>query len=189
MSFHPSSLSPSRKARRLSSDCSSSEPVLFLDCDDTLYWKDRREVGRLLTRKIGKYIYQNFGLDSSGGYSLYSQYGTCIKGLIEEGYIAKNDKAEIARYFNETHALSELCDLIPPDPSVREMLKRIGVPTWVLTVGPMQHCLRCLKLLGVEDLLPNVIDTAMCNFETKRKAPCYNIAMNIAGVTDPSSCN
>ncbi|KAF4658047.1 hypothetical protein FOZ61_005884 [Perkinsus olseni] len=181
------STSPSRKSRRLSEDTTGG-PVLFLDCDDTLYWKDRREVGRLLTQNIGKYIHQNFGLDSSAGYSLYSKYGTCVKGLIEEGYIAKDDDAEIARYFDETHALNELRDLVPPDSAVRQMVSRLGVPTWVLTVGPMQHCLRCLTFLGIRDLLPNVIDTAMCNFETKRKSPCYRIAMNIAGVSDPSAC-
>ncbi|EER10973.1 conserved hypothetical protein [Perkinsus marinus ATCC 50983] len=68
------------------------------------------------------------------------------------------------------------------------MIDRIDVSTWVLTVGPMQHCSRCLEYLGIDDLLPNVIDTAMCNFETKRNATCYRIAMEIADVTDPSTC-
>ncbi|KAF4657310.1 hypothetical protein FOL47_008492, partial [Perkinsus chesapeaki] len=188
----PPDTSPKRKSRRFSEDSttdqSSAEPVLFLDCDDTLYWKDRREVGRLLTENIGKYIHENFGLDSSAGYSLYSKYGTCIKGLIEEGYIDRNDQAEIYRYFDETHAIRELRELIPPDHAVRQTISRIGVPKWVLTVGPMKHCLRCLNFIGVRDLLPNVIDTAMCQFETKRKSPCYRIAMEIAGVEDPSAC-
>ncbi|KAF4695771.1 hypothetical protein FOZ60_003367 [Perkinsus olseni] len=158
---------PLLKLVRVNNPATCIMPVLFLDCDDTLYWKDRREVGRLLTQNIGKYIHQNFGLDSSAGYSLYSKYGTCVKGLIEEGYIAKDDDAEIARYFDETHALSELRDLVPPDSAVRQMICRLGIAMNIAGVSDPSACI--------------LVDDSPANLEAAKQVGWRTVLVNPDG--------
>jgi pyrimidine 5'-nucleotidase len=156
--------------------------VIFFDCDDTLYQNSWRTM-RKITDSIEKYT-ERLGVDSAKGYELYKTYGTCLKGLLAEGFLKEADTEE---YLKAVHAI-DLSD-IKPDPALRDCLARLSKPSWIFTASAREHAERCLERIGLAGLdWRGIIDTRTCGLETKHSEVSFRTAMRTAGVTDPAAC-
>lgn len=163
--------------------------VIFFDCDDCLYF-DHWKTANQLTKKIEEWCTEKKGLPPGEAYALYKKYGTALKGLLVEKYIADSPE-DIAQYLEEVHDIP-IHDLISPDPKLRQMLDRLdpSIPKFIFTASVRHHAERCLKALGIDHLFPSdhIIDVMSCNLETKHCRESFEVAMRIANVTDPESC-
>ena len=65
--------------------------VIFVDCDDCLYQNDWATAAKITT-SIAAYT-ANLGVSEEKAYALYKAHGTCLKGMLAEGFIA-SDAAE-----------------------------------------------------------------------------------------------
>ncbi|KAL9191127.1 hypothetical protein ACHAXT_000833 [Thalassiosira profunda] len=160
--------------------------VLFLDCDDCLYFDDWHIAGHL-TKKIEGHCQQEFGLPKGYAYQLYKEHGTALRGLIAEGYLSKDGAVDM--FLDAVHDLP-IHELLSPDPELREMLLKVNpsIRKFVFTASVSHHAQRCLEALGIADLIEGIIDVKDCQFETKHSASSFHAAMKKADVHDPESC-
>jgi len=165
--------------------------VIFFDCDDCLYF-DHWKTANQLTQKIETWCTQQKGLPPGYAYQLYKKYGTALKGLLAEGYIA-NTPTAIDQYLQEVHDLP-ISTLLSPDPKLRQMLERLdpSIPKFIFTASVKHHAQRCLQALGIDQFFPSdhIIDVKACHLETKHCRQSFDLAMQIAnvGTMDPESC-
>ncbi|KAJ8613431.1 hypothetical protein CTAYLR_002307 [Chrysophaeum taylorii] len=158
--------------------------TVFIDCDDCLYqnnWKTARKI----TASIAAYT-EKLGVGRERAYSLYKKWGTCLKGLLEEGII---DQAGVEDFLIKVHEI-DYSD-IGRDARLRGVLRNVLSlkPTWVFTASAREHAQRCLDAVGIADLpWRGIIDTRDCDLETKHAASSFDAAMRIAGATDPETC-
>lgn len=160
--------------------------VVFFDCDDTLYF-DGWIVANMLTKNIENWCV-NHGLRPGQAYELYKKYGTALRGLLAEGYLAHSEEA-IDGFLNDVHDLP-IDDHIEKDEKLRKLLLMIdpSIKKYIFTASVKHHAERCLKALGIDDLFDGIIDCKDCNLETKHDRRSFEVAMKIAGVEHPESC-
>jgi len=151
--------------------------VLFLDCDDCLY-QNNWATAKKITTSIAAYTSQR-GVTKDKAYSLYKEYGTCLRGMIATGLA---DAAGAEDFLHEVH-LIDYSDVYS-DPPLAEMLSRLALPTWVFTASTSEHATRCLQRVGLDTMpqLRGVIDCRACELETKHSRSSFEIAMKMAGV-------
>jgi pyrimidine 5'-nucleotidase len=156
--------------------------VIFVDCDDTIYFNNWATAVRL-KNKISNFTSSRLGLEDSYAFSLYQKYGTALRGLLSEGLIPPE---RVEEYLHAVHdvPLSE----INRDPALRKMLLQLQVRRWIFTASSKEHAMRCMKRVGVDDLFEGVIDCRQVNLVTKHDPESFKIAMKTAGVSDPSRC-
>jgi pyrimidine 5'-nucleotidase len=163
--------------------------VIFFDCDDCLYFDDWN-VANMLTRKIEDWCVNQAGLQPGQAYELYKQYGTALKGLLQEGYLENNATA-IDNYLQQVHDI-HVEQYIARDDVLRTMILRMDptIPRYIFTASVREHAQRCLQALGIDDLFHGIIDVKDCQLETKHSTKSFEIAMQIAGidVQDGESC-
>ena len=161
--------------------------VVFFDCDDCLYKNDWK-VANMLTAKIEDFCSTRMAMREGYAYELYKKYGTCLRGMQEEGLM---DDALLEEYLEFCHDIP-LHHHIKPDPELRAMLQSIALPKWVFTASIKAHAERCLDLLGVGDLFEGIIDVRAVDWLTKHNPDAYTKAMNIGRAWVPenmtSSC-
>jgi pyrimidine 5'-nucleotidase len=160
--------------------------AIFFDCDDCLYF-DGWKTAKLLTAKIDEWCV-NHGLRPGQAYELYLQYGTALRGLLAEGYLEKTDEA-IDSFLQSVHDLP-IAELIPRDDALREIMSALdpSIPKYIFTASVSDHARRCIAALGIEDFFLDIIDCKVCGLETKHSRHSFEIAMKIAGVSDPERC-
>lgn len=160
--------------------------ALFFDCDDCLYFDDWK-VANQLTAKIDEWCVAH-GLKSGQAYELYKQYGTALRGLLAEGYLDETEKA-IDAFLLAVHDIP-IHSLLSKDNELRSMLLDMdpSIPKYIFTASVSHHARRCIQTLGIEDLFVDVIDCKRCDLETKHSKHSFQVAMRIAGVTDPERC-
>ena len=160
--------------------------VIFFDCDDCLYKNDWK-VANMLTHKIESFCGERLQMKEGYAYELYKKWGTCLRGMQQEGILTCPEMLE--EYLEYSHDIP-LHEHIGPDPELRAMLQSLdpSIPRWVFTASIEPHARRCLELLGVSDLFEGVIDVRAVDWVTKHDADAYHAAMKIANVTDPNRC-
>lgn len=160
--------------------------AVFFDCDDTLYF-DGWKTANQLTKKIDEWC-TNHGLKPGQAYELYKQYGTALRGLLAEGYLADTEDA-IDGFLKAVHDIP-IQDLLQRDEELREMLMMIdpSLPKYIFTASVGHHAERCLQALGIEDLFDGIIDCKKCDFESKHSEHSFRVAMEVAGVDNPEKC-
>ena len=171
----------------MASSADARPAVIFFDCDDCLYKNDWK-VANLLTAKIESFCSERLQMREGYAYELYKKWGTCLRGMQQEGIL---DDAMVEEYLEYSHDVP-LHEHIGPDPELRRMLESLdpSIPRWVFTASTVPHATRCLELLGVADLFRGVIDVRAVEWVTKHDPVAYKRAMAIAGVgdVDPSRC-
>lgn len=164
----------------------SHKPALFIDCDDTLYHDSFRTAERL-TVSIAQYCEKYLGITYEKSVALYKAHGTCLKGLEAEGIPHDRD-----------HFLEEVHDVhleFGEDAHLRELLMRLdhsSVEVRVFTASVASHARRCLRQLGIADLLETterpIIDVKSCNFHSKHHDQAFAIAQALVRQPVPSLC-
>ena len=91
---------------------------------------------------------RELGLPEGRAYQLYKKYGTCLKGLVEEGVI-KDSEAAVDSCLEAFHDVP--LDDIQQDRSLIEMFAAIkpAVTKWIFTASVASHARRCLERLGI----------------------------------------
>jgi putative hydrolase of the HAD superfamily/pyrimidine and pyridine-specific 5'-nucleotidase len=141
----------------------------------------------MLTHKIESFCGERLQMKEGYAYELYKKWGTCLRGMQQEGILTCPEMLE--EYLEYSHDIP-LHEHIGPDPELRAMLQSLdpSIPRWVFTASIEPHARRCLELLGVSDLFEGVIDVRAVDWVTKHDADAYHAAMKIANVTDPNRC-
>jgi pyrimidine 5'-nucleotidase len=132
-----------RGSNRLSAD---DLDVVFVDCDDTLYFNAWSTAVRL-KNSISEFTSRRLGLDDDYAWRLYKQHGTALRGLLMESLIPQE---RVEEYLHAVHNVP--LDEIAPNPDLRAMLLQMQVRRWVFTASTREHALRCMKRVGVDDL-------------------------------------
>lgn len=156
--------------------------VVFIDCDDCLYQNNWATAAKI-TNSIAAYT-EKLGVSKDQAYQLYKTHGACLKGLLVEGKI---DESGVEMFLHEVHEIDY--NDIGLDPSLRSILARINKPSWIFTASAREHAQRCLDKIGIADLpWKGIIDTRSCKLETKHSKSSFEVAMAIAGVSNPAAC-
>jgi pyrimidine 5'-nucleotidase len=138
----------------MAASAATGKKYVFFDCDDCLYKNDWR-TATLLTAKIDEYTQNVLGLPAGKAYDLYLQYGTALRGLVEEKLIEEKD---VEAFLQHVHDIN--LDDIKPDPSLRALIQAIPYPRWVFTASIREHAERCLERLGIQDLFLGIISAS-----------------------------
>ena len=156
--------------------------VVFVDCDDTLYFNNWATASRLKD-KISSFTANRLGLEESYHWRLYQTYGTALRGLLNENLIPPE---RVEEYLHAVHDIP--LEEISRDRELRNMFLQMQVRRWVFTASSREHAMRCMKRVGVDDLFEGVIDCREVNLVTKHEPESFKIAMRKANVSDPTRC-
>ena len=162
--------------------------VIFFDCDDCLYF-DNWTIAGHLTRKIEDHCQKEFDLPNGRAYELYKEYGTCLRGLMAEGYVDRNCQNSVDDFLVKVHDLP-IHEMLEADERLRQIILDIDptIRKFVFTASVRHHAMRCLEALGIDDLFEGIIDVKDCNFETKHSISSFQVAMKKAGVVNAEEC-
>jgi UMP-CMP kinase len=114
---------------------------------------------------------------------LYKTHGTALRGLLQEKLIPKD---RVEEYLHAVHDIP--LDEISRNPELRDMFLALGVRRFVFTASSREHAMRCMKRVGVDDMFEGVIDCRDVDLVTKHDPSAFKLAMDRAGVRDPSRC-
>ncbi|KAI0638133.1 pyrimidine 5-nucleotidase [Trametes polyzona] len=163
--------------------------IVWLDVDNTLYSASAGISHAMGTRIHAYFVGLGFPEEEASKlhHQYYSQYGLAIRGLVRHHQI---DPLDFDRKCDGSLPLEEL---LKPDPVLRKLLEdmdRSKVRVWALTNAYKTHASRVLRILGVDDLIEDIVycDYSDPNFSCKPETEFYENAMKKAGVRDPSKC-
>jgi putative hydrolase of the HAD superfamily len=143
---------------------------LILDLDDTLYPR-RSGVMDLVNQRIGRYMVERLGFPPEQAEALrqryYAQYGTTLRGLMEEYHIDPED------YLAYVHDVP-LEDYLQPDPALDAMLARIPLTKVIFTNASEEHARRVLERLGVARHFPIILDVRRLDYCNKPDPEAYS---------------
>jgi len=158
--------------------------TLLLDLDDTLYPADSG-VWEAIGERINAFMVERVGIDPGEAPRLrqmyFREYGTSLNGLRR---LHGADPLEYLRYVHDIR----LEHYLAPDPDLRRMLERLAVPPVVFTNADQAHARRVLGILGVDDLVPRIVDIVALEWVNKPEPEAYRRAMRLCGQTDPRAC-
>ncbi|CAN6629618.1 suppressor of disruption of TFIIS [Trichomonascus vanleenenianus] len=165
--------------------------VFFFDIDNCLYRKSTK-IHDLMQVSIHNYFVNHLELDDEQANELhkryYTEFGLAIEGLV------RFHEIDALEYNRDVDDALPLQDILKPDPELRSMLLSIDrtkvKKLWLFTNAYVNHGLRVVKLLGIEDLFDGITfcDYAEYPLVCKPKKEMYDKAMKHAGVTDPKKC-
>jgi pyrimidine and pyridine-specific 5'-nucleotidase len=141
---------------------------------------------------IHRYFVNHLALDDESATLLhqryYREYGLAIEGLVRFNHI------DAMAYNSEVDDALPLEDILKPDPELRRLLLAIDrtkvKKLWLFTNAYLNHGLRVIKLLGIDDLFDGITycDYSKVPMICKPKKAMFQKAMQEAGETDVSKC-
>ncbi len=111
----------------------------------------------------------------------FLQYGTTMRGL------QANHKIDSDDFLAYVHDLP-LKDYLTPNPTLRSVIASLPTRKLVFTNADMSHAQRTLAALELTDLFETIVDVNAVAPYCKPMPESFQIAMKIAGETDPSKC-
>ncbi len=158
--------------------------TLFFDLDATLY-PASNGLWEQIRLRIYKFMLEEIGIPEAEipatRDKYWTTYGTTLEGLRIHHQVEPDD------YLKYVHDLP-LKDFLEPDPVLRELLKTLPQDLWVFTNADHRHAGRVLNELGISDLFSGIVDLLALDFIVKPNRKAYQIALKLAGVTDPKKC-
>lgn len=158
--------------------------TLFLDLDDTLYPSDSG-IWQAIRDRIGLYLVEKLHIDEEEAHTLrmdlYHKYGTTLRGLKITREIDEYD------YLEFVHAVP-ISDFIGDQPGLRNVLDQIHLQKYIFTNADINHAVRVLKVLGVEDKIDGIIDVLQISPYCKPEVEAFRKALDFAGNPDPKTC-
>lgn len=142
---------------------------LIFDLDDTLYPRGSGLMDRI-SERIGRYLVERLGFSPEEAEALrrryYAQYGTTLRGLMEEHAIDPED------YLAYVHDVP-LEPHIAPNPALDRMLGRLPLTKVIFTNASEEHARRVLERLGVARHFPIILDVRRVDFYNKPDPEAY----------------
>lgn len=154
---------------------------LILDLDDTLYPRHSGLMD-LISERIGRYMVERLGFPPEEAEALrqryYAQYGTTLRGLMEEYGIDPED------YLAYVHDVP-LEEYLQPDPALDRMLGRIPLTKVIFTNASEEHARRVIERLGVAHHFPIILDVRRLGYLNKPDPEAYRRILQHLGAQGP----
>ncbi|MCD4803810.1 MAG: pyrimidine 5'-nucleotidase [Anaerolineales bacterium] len=158
--------------------------TLFFDLDATLY-PASNGLWEQIRLRIYKFMLEEIGIPEAEipatRDKYWTTYGTTLEGLRIHHQVEPDD------YLKFVHDLP-LKDFLEPDPVLRGLLETLPQDLWVFTNADHHHASRVLTELGISDLFSGIVDLLALDFIVKPNRKAYQVALKLAGVTDPKKC-
>jgi pyrimidine 5'-nucleotidase len=158
--------------------------TIFFDLDDTLY-PSTTNLWMAIKQRMNDFMRERMNIPVDEIPALrekyYLQYGTTLKGLQKHHHINVDD------FLAYVHDLP-LDNYLTPDLVQREIIASLPTRNLIFTNADIPHAERVLAALGLRDLFSAIIDVTTVEPYCKPMPESFQIAMKIAGETDPSHC-
>lgn len=158
--------------------------TIFFDLDDTLY-PSHAGLWHAIKERMNDYMRERLNIPEKDIQPLrekyYLQYGTTTRGLQEHHNIDTED------FLAYVHDLP-LENYLTPNLIQRSVIASLPTRNLVFTNADIPHAQRVLTALNLLDLFPNIVDVNIVAPYCKPMPESFQIAMRIAGESDPSRC-
>jgi putative hydrolase of the HAD superfamily len=158
--------------------------TLFFDLDETLYPKGCG-VWEVIRDRIDLYMLERVATPAGEierlRSRLFQQYGTTLRGLIEEYQINADD------YLAFVHDV-KLSEYIQPDLELAAILRSYPERKVILTNADKAHANRVLKTLGLEGIFEQIVDINTISPYCKPMREAFELALRAVGEVDAGKC-
>ena len=158
--------------------------TIFFDLDDTLYPSDTG-LWHAIKERMNSYMRErmNFPEDQIATIreKYFLQYGTTMRGLQANHNIDTDD------FLAYVHDLP-LKDYLTPNPTLRSVIASLPTRNLIFTNADIHHAKRVLNVLELSDLFETIVDVNTVAPFCKPMPESFQIAMKLAGESDPSKC-
>jgi putative hydrolase of the HAD superfamily len=158
--------------------------TIFFDLDDTLY-PPSTNLWKAIKGRMNDYMRERMNIPTDEIPELrekyYLQYGTTMRGLQVHHKIDADD------FLAYVHDLP-LGNYLTPDPVQRSVIASLPTRNLIFTNADIPHAERVLTTLNLRDLFSAIVDVNAVAPYCKPMPESFEIAMKLAGETDPSRC-
>jgi pyrimidine 5'-nucleotidase len=158
--------------------------TIFFDLDDTLY-PSHAGLWNAIKERMNDYMRERLQIPEKDVQPLrekyYLQYGTTTRGL------QKHHNIDTGDFLAYVHDLP-LGDYLTPNPLQRAIIASLPTRNLVFTNADIPHAQRVLTALNLNDLFPAIVDVNTVAPYCKPMRESFEIAMKIAGESDPARC-
>jgi putative hydrolase of the HAD superfamily len=158
--------------------------TIFFDLDETLY-PPASGLWEAIKARMHDYMRLRMNIPADEIPRLreryFLQYGTTLRGL------QAHHRVDTGDYLAYVHDLP-LEDYLVPDPRQRAVIASLPTRNLIFTNADESHARRTLRVLGLEDLFPLILDVNAIAPYCKPMPQSFSIAMQAAGETDPACC-
>jgi putative hydrolase of the HAD superfamily len=158
--------------------------TIFFDLDDTLY-PSNAGLWLAIKNRMNDYMRERMKIPADEIPKLrekyYLQYGTTLHGL------QKHHQIDVDDYLAYVHDLP-LGDYLTPDSGQRSIIASLPTSNLIFTNADSSHAERVLAALNLRDLFSIIVDVNTVAPYCKPMPESFDIAMKLAGETDPSRC-
>jgi putative hydrolase of the HAD superfamily len=146
------------------------QPFLLFDLDNTLY-PPSSGILQEMNRRIGYFCAEYFGIDVDQANEMrrgkHLIYGTTLQWLR-----SCHGLEDPEPYIKAIHPV-DIESFVEPDPELRSFISRLPGEYILLTNSPMEHALRTLRALDLEDLFPRIWDLRRLGYRGKPYREAY----------------
>lgn len=158
--------------------------TVFFDLDDTLY-PSSTNLWKAIKQRMNDFMRERMNIPEAEIPALrekyFLQYGTTLRGL------QKHHDIDVEDFLAYVHDLP-LDQYLTPNPAQRSVIASLPTRKLVFTNADIPHADRVLNALRLRDLFPTIIDVTTVAPYCKPMPESFEIALHIAGETDPSRC-
>ena len=158
--------------------------TVFFDLDDTLYPSDTG-LWHAIKERMNSYMRERMHFPEDQIASVrekyFLQYGTTMRGL------QANHNIDTEDFLAYVHDLP-LKDYLTPNPTLRSVIASLPTRNLIFTNADINHAKRVLNVLELSDLYDTIVDVNTVSPYCKPMLESFQIAMKLAGETDPSKC-
>jgi putative hydrolase of the HAD superfamily len=158
--------------------------TIFFDLDDTLY-PSNAGLWLAIKNRMNDFMRERMNIPAEEIPALrekyYLQYGTTLHGL------QKHHQFDVDDYLAYVHDLP-LGDYLTPDSDQRSVIASLPTRNLIFTNADSAHAERVLAALNLRDLFSTIVDVNTVAPYCKPMPESFDIAMKLAGETDPSRC-
>ena len=158
--------------------------TIFFDLDDTLY-PSNAGLWLAIKNRMNEYMRERMNIPADEIPALrekyYLQYGTTLHGL------KKHHNINVDDFLAYVHDLP-LGNYLTPDSGQRSVIASLPTRNLIFTNADSSHAERVLIQLDLRDLFPVIVDVNTVTPYCKPMPESFEIAMKLAGESDPSRC-
>ncbi len=158
--------------------------TILIDLDETVY-PAACGVWEAIQERMERYMHERLNLPLEEiphvRKTLFQQYGTTLRGLQMTRHVDERD------FLDFVHDVP-VDQLLRPDPELREVLLRYPQRKIIFTNADRTHAGRVIRQVGLEGCFDGVIDIYDIAPYCKPMPEAYQIALRLAGETEPGQC-
>lgn len=158
--------------------------TIFFDLDDTLY-PPGTGLWHAIKERMNTYMRERMGFPEDQIAHIrekyFLEYGTTLRGL------QANHEIDVGDFLAFVHDLP-LKDYLTPNPTLRSIIASLPTRNLIFTNADVNHARRVLTLLDLNDLFVSIVDVNTIAPYCKPMPESFQIAMKLAGESDPSKC-